>query len=87
MCKVVSEVYEDHTDIWGRNRYPLRVKIQLIPNLTRDMNSPIPISLLLREANSTDEIQIEPFLKNIWITKVTEEQYTRLKALIKNGTS
>jgi len=24
ICKVASEVYENHSDIWGKNRYPLQ---------------------------------------------------------------
>lgn len=83
MCKVASEVYENHSDIWGKNRYPLRVKIEFIPNFTRDKNTPIPISLLFYNAKGSDEIKIEPYLKNVWITKITQKQYKRLETLFK----
>ena len=83
ICKVTSEVYEDQSNIWGINRYPLRVKIEFIPNLTRDESTTIPISALFYEAKGSDEIKIEPYLKNIWLVKITHEQYKRLKALFK----
>jgi len=83
ICKVASEVYENHSDIWGKNRYPLRVKIEFIPNFTRDKNDSIPISLLFYKAKDSDEIKIEPYLKNVWITKITQKQYERLEALFK----
>lgn len=36
VCRVVSEVYEDNKDIWGKDRYPLRVRIEFVPNMQRD---------------------------------------------------
>lgn len=84
ICKVASEVYENHSNIWGKNRYPLRVKIEFIPNCIRDKNTPIPISQLFYKAKGSDEITIEPYLKNVWITKITQKQYKRLETLFKN---
>jgi len=63
----------------------LRVKVEFIPNFIRDENTPIPISLLFYKAKGSDEIKIEPYLKNVWITKITQKQYERLEALFKNS--
>jgi len=77
VCKVTSEIYEDYKDIWGRDRYPLRVKIEFVPNLLRNEHNPVPLSSFLGGA-SGNEVKIEPYLKNVWITKVAKEQYERL---------
>jgi len=84
ICKVTSEVYENYTDIWGKNRYPLRVKIEFIPNFIRNENTAIPISLFFYKAEDSDEIRIEPYFKNVWIIKITQKQFKRLEALFKN---
>ena len=84
ICRVASKVYESHSNLWGKNRYPLRVKIDFIPGFLRDKNTTIPISLLFHKAKDSDEIRIEPYLRNIWITKITEEQYKRLEGIFKN---
>jgi len=84
ICKVTSDIFEDHQDIWGKNRYPFRVKIELIPKFMRDKNQPIPISLLFYKSKSSDEVKIEPYLRNVWITEITQKQYKRLEVLFKN---
>ena len=84
ICKVASEVYENHADIWGKNRYPLRVKIRFIPNFIRNENAAIPINLLFYKAEDSGEIRLEPYFKNVWIAKITQKQFKRLKALFKN---
>lgn len=78
--RVTSEVYEGHQDIWGKDRYPLRVRIDLIPNLQRDKSNPLPLSSFFGEPFDK-EVKVEPFLKNIWITKVSREQYQILEDL------
>jgi len=77
---VASEVYEDHKDIWGKDRYPLRVRIEFVSNLQRDESNPIPLSSFFGNT-SNKEFKVEPYLKNIWITKVSKEQYQILKNL------
>jgi len=79
-CKVTSEVYEDNQNIWGKARYPLRVRIEFVPNFLRDESNPIPLSSFFGNP-SNKEVKVEPYLKNIWITKVTQEQYQILKDL------
>lgn len=78
VCRVTSRVYEDNKDIWGKDRYPLRVKIEFIQNLLTDESTPIPISRFFGE-NAHNEFKIEPYLKNVWITKLTKEQYNKLE--------
>jgi hypothetical protein len=84
VCRVTSEVSEDYQDIWGKERYPLRVKIEFIPNLVRDESNPVPLSSFFGRA-SNNEIKIEPYLKNIWITRVAKEQYERLVDIFGNS--
>lgn len=75
--KVVSHVYLDHTDIWGRNKWPLRIKIDLVPNLQRKKDNLIPLSTLF--VISSKNITIEPFLKGIVLAQVSKGQYQNLK--------
>jgi hypothetical protein len=77
VCRVTSRVYEDRKDIWGKDRYPLRVKIEFIQSLLIDKSTPIPISHFFDESTH-NEFKIEPYLKNVWITKLTKEQYDKV---------
>ena len=79
ICKVKSDVFEDHQDIWGKGRYPFRVRIEFIPDFTRNENQPIPLSSILGKIDSEEGIRIEPYLRNIWITRLSDKQYKRLK--------
>jgi predicted RNA-binding protein len=79
--RVVSEVFENHEDIWGRSRYPFRVRIEPMPHMLRDIDKPIPLSAILGKGDKQSEIEIEPYLKNVWITKISERQYENLQRL------
>lgn len=81
ICRVKSEVFEDHQDIWGMNRYPFRVKIESIPHFTRNENQPIRLSSFFGKIDREEGIRIEPYLKNVWITRIPEKQYERLTSL------
>lgn len=83
VCQVTSEVYEDGQNIWGKDRYPLRMKIEFIQGLLRDENNPVPLSCFFGKT-ANNEFEIEPFLKNVWITKITKEQYERLVDAFRN---
>jgi len=83
VCKVASEVYEDGQNIWGKDRYPLRMKIEFIQGLLRDENNPVPLSYFFGKT-ANNEFQIEPYLKNVWITKVAKEQYERFVNAFRN---
>lgn len=76
--RVVSDVYEDHTDIWGRDRYPLRVRIEIVPGLQRDEIKPIPLSTLVSNY-SDSELLIEPYLKDVWLAAISTKQYENIK--------
>ncbi|MEM3765830.1 MAG: EVE domain-containing protein [Candidatus Bathyarchaeia archaeon] len=78
VCKIESQVFEDYTDIWGKDRYPLRVKIKFIQDLTADGKKPVPLSLLFREMKTPGEMVIEPYLKNVWITKISKRQFYKV---------
>lgn len=86
VCKVVSEVYEDYEDIWGKNRYPLRVRIDFIPGKQREESNPVPLCLLFG-CRPKGEISVEPYLKNVWITDVTNEQYQLLERIFEKSNS
>lgn len=75
--KVVSEVYEDNTSIWGKNRYPLRVKIEFISDFQRE-ESPIPVCVLFG-CRADSELSIEPHFYNVWIAPLSESQFENLK--------
>ena len=79
MCKVKSKVFENHQDIWGKGRYPFRVRIEFILNFTRNENQSLPLSSILGKIDSEEGIRIEPYLRNIWITRISDKQYKRLK--------
>ena len=83
VCEVVSGVYENHHDIWGKNRYPLRLKVEFIPDLIRHEKEPIHLSQLFYDTKSSDDIIIEPYMQGIYITRITPEQFEKLKAFFK----
>jgi hypothetical protein len=78
--EVLSEIYEDYDNIWGRNRYPIRVKIKPIHDLSH-RSEPFLLSSIFG-GNSHNGVVVEPFLKNIWITPLQEIQKEKLKILI-----
>jgi len=83
--RVISDVYEDNQDIWGKDRYPLRVRVEFVQDLLREDN-PVPLSSIFNQS-SKSEVSVEPFLKNVWITKVSKEQYKRLLSSFKDNAS
>ena len=85
ICKAKSEVFEDHRDIWGKERYPFRVRIEFIPDFTRNESKPIPLSFLFGKVNNKEGVKVEPYLRNVWITKISNEQYKKLRKLFINN--
>ena len=85
--KVISQIFEDYENIWGRERYPLRVKIEILDEYTRSEREPVPLSKLMG-ALETTEIEITLYLRNVWIAKLTEQQYqTLIKYLSEKSTN
>ena len=80
-CRVKSDVFESHQNIWGKDRYPFRVKIEFISNLTRNESKPIPLSFLFGKIDDEEGVTVEPYLRNIWITKISNERYKKLLQL------
>jgi len=81
---VTTTMYEDNSDIWGKYRYPLRVRIKLITGQSLRANFSIPLSSIYG-GNSNSDFIIEPFLKNIWIVKMESNQYLKLQSLFLQG--
>jgi len=61
------------------------VRINLSPNFQKDENDPIPLSSIFGKNLSDKEVKVEPYLKNIWITKVSRDQYQILKNLFEKA--
>lgn len=76
---VVSTVYEDHSDIWGKERYPLRLRIEPVCRLEKG-KSPIPLSYVFG-GNSQTNLVIEPFFKGVWIVRMEKGPYSKLEKL------
>jgi hypothetical protein len=77
LAKVVSEVYEDNSDIYGKDRYPLRVKLDFMTSLHGKDHNPIPLSVLFGKYN--DEFSIEPYLKGIVLAPVSDRSFENIK--------
>lgn len=74
---IVSELHEENQDIWGQDRYPLRVNLKILHDFVKEGYQPQPLSCIYG-GNSQSTFSIEPFFKNVWITKVGENQYQNL---------
>lgn len=81
--RVESKVFENYQDIWGKGRYPFRVRIELIPEFTTNKNESIPLSSFFGRIVNEKGIIIEPYLKNVWITHISDKQYQKLMELFK----
>lgn len=81
--EVTSALYEENSDIWGKDEYTLRVKITPIQNLIVGEKKSIPLSSIFGNVTINKEFSVEPFLKNIWIAKLSPWQFERTKALLK----
>ena len=85
VCKVESEVFESHQDIWGKGRYPFRVRIEFIPKLTRNESKPVPLRFLFGKIDDEGEVAVEPYLRGICITRISNEQYKKLLKLFSHN--
>ncbi len=73
IAKVKSEMFKDNADIWGKDRYPFRVKIEIIHNLRSSGKMSIPLNILFDKCIN-EEISIEPYLRNVSIVSISETQ-------------
>lgn len=76
--RVTSEVYKDNSNVWGKNRYPIRVRIEFLSDQLRSTNNPIPLDALYGN-DPHSEFAISPLLKNIWLAPVSVKQYENIK--------
>jgi len=81
--RVVSDLYIDNSDLWGKDRYPIRVKIELIPDYLRSNENAIPLDVLFG-SNPEDEFSVSPFLKNTWVAPVSQKQFENIKRVFKS---
>jgi len=81
ICRAISEVYEDNSDIWGKDRYPLRVQIEIVTKIGKNKPA-IPISSMFGYSSNL-RVTVEPYLKSIWLIKISEQQYNRLRMILK----
>ena len=73
--QVTSEVFEDNSDIWGKNEYTIRVKIASTQNLLANEKNPVPLSCMFGNVTINGDFSVEPLLKNIWIIKLAPKQF------------
>lgn len=78
MAEVASGLFEGNRDLWGKGRYPLRVKIRILKDLVKAGRKPIPLGALFGKA-SDPEVTVEPYLRSVWITRITKAQYLNLQ--------
>ena len=57
--EVVSNPYEDNRNLWGRNRYPVRLQVVIIRNFAKERRELIPLSFLY-DQNKNNGIIVEP---------------------------
>lgn len=82
-CKVTSTIFEDHQNIWGRDRYPLRVRIHILREFPGNGSELVPLSAIFGAPENSD-IEIEPHLRNVWIVKITKNQYRNLRRYLES---
>lgn len=82
---IVSELHVENRDIWGRDRYPLRFNLEIFRDLVKEGYDPLPLSCIYG-GNSRSNLSIEPFFKNIWLTKIGENQYQNLLTYLEQTT-
>lgn len=73
ICQTTSEVFFDNSNVWGKNRYPLRLNIKVLKEFPV-----IPINEFYGGSIS-ENLVVEPFLKGVWITKMDKLQFEKIK--------
>lgn len=76
---VKSNVYLGKNDLWGKNRYPVRVKIKAL----KKFKKPVPIVSIFG-GNINENITVEPLLIDVYIQKIVEPQKSKVLNLLKN---
>ena len=82
VCRVTSNSFRGRRDLWGENRYPYRVSVELIPELTLDEQQTIPLCQVLGRENTEEGIRIQPYLRGITLAELHIQQLERLVDLI-----
>jgi hypothetical protein len=79
--RVMSKLFVDNQNIWGKDMYPYRVKVEILNDLLAEKKQPIPISCLFDNVID-QEITIEPYLRNLSIVRISENQASLLSKLL-----
>lgn len=82
--RVSSDMFESHQDLWGMGRYPLRVRID--PLFTRQPPDLVPLSCLFGSRERRANASVEPYLRNVWMIRLTDQQYDTLNNIFTSGT-
>ena len=68
----------------GKRKYPYRIRIKPILNLDTMGKEPIKLYRAFGIINEKEEYTIEPYMKGILITKLTEDQLQKIVSIFRN---
>ena len=72
-ARVSSELFKDNRDIWGKDLYRYRVKIEVLDDLLAKKRQPFQLSTFFDKVID-QEITVEPYLRNVSIVKISDDQ-------------
>ena len=72
-AKVNSELFEDNQNIWGKDLYRFRVKIEVLDDILAKNKQPFRLSCFFDKVIDK-EIIIEPYLRNVSTVKISDDQ-------------
>ena len=73
-AKVSSELFEDNQDIWGKDLYRFRVKIEVLDDLLARKRQPFQLRYFFDYIVINKEITVEPYLRNVTMIKTSDDQ-------------
>jgi len=79
ICEVISDPYEGHDNVWGKGRYPHRVKIKTLSKFLRSTKNAIPLSSCLGHNVVEEGLTIEPYLHRVALAKISHRSFQCLK--------
>jgi hypothetical protein len=79
LARVRSSPFESYQNLWGEGRYPLRVRVEIMPGYIRERDQRVPLSSLYGK-NGDGDVVVEPYLRNVCLARITLQQYRELKS-------
>lgn len=73
-AKVSSELFEDNQDLWGKDLYRFRVKVEVLDDLLLRKMQPFKLSYFFDNIVINKEITVEPYLRNVTMIKTSDDQ-------------